>query len=162
MWWWPVASKVCRHSHFKSIGECRSEAMKKSIMRASGTLAITAFVICFSSESACGQVTVTTVQTSAPAVVGYAARPYGLFGLRTAYQPIVANVPVQRTVTVQRTPAYVPQPVTVQRAYVPAPVAVQRVYVPAPVAVPAPIYLAPIPPTPIPVTTYYTPLYPRY
>ena len=136
--------------------------MKMSIVRATGTLAIAAFATWFSSESACGQVTVTTVQTSAPAVVGYAAQPVGLFGLRTSYQPIVANVPVKKTVTVQQSPAYVPRPVAVQRVYVPAPVTVQRAYVPAPVTVPVPTYLAPVPPTPIPVTTYYTPVYPRY
>ena len=142
--------------------------MKMSIIRAMGTLAIAAFATCFSSENACAQVTVTTVQTTAPAVIGYAAQPRGLFGLRTSYQPIVANVPAQKTVTVRQIPAYaprpvvVPQPVAVQRVYVPAPVTVQRAYVPAPVAVPVPTYLAPVPRAPVPVTTYYTPVYPRY
>jgi hypothetical protein len=160
MWWPPVASKVCRRSSDELIGERRSEAMKMSIMRLSGTLAIAALATWLSSESVYGQVTVTTVQSSAPAVIGYAAQPRGLFGWRTSYQPIVANVPVQKTVTVQQVPAYVPQPVTVQRVYVPAPV--QQTYVPAPITYRAPTYLAPLPPTPIPVTSYYTPVYPRY
>ena len=139
--------------------------MKMSILRVFGTLAIAALGSCISSESVYGQVTVTTVQTSAPAVVGYAARPAGLFGFRTAYDPVVANVPVKKTVTVQQTPVYVAPPVTVQR--LPSPVTVQRAYVPPtyvapPVAVPVTTYLAPVPPAPVPVTSYYTPYYPRY
>lgn len=130
--------------------------MKTNIIRTMGTLAIVALVTSIQSESASAQVTVTTVQTSTPAVVGYAARPVGLFGRRTRYDPIVANVPVQKTVTVRQTPVYVPQPVTVQRTYVAPPTYV------APVAAPTTVYLAPTPPTPIPVTTYYTPVYPRY
>lgn len=142
--------------------------MKMITMRASITLAIAGFISFGISDSASGQTTVTTVQTNAPAVIGYTAQPYGLFGLRTSYQPIVANVPVQKTVTVQQTPAYVPQPVTVQRPYVPpATYVAPPVYVPPATYVPAPVvvpttYLAPVPPTPVPVTTYYTPYYPRY
>ena len=138
--------------------------MRMSIMRALSTAAIAACVALVGSNSACGQVTVTTVQSSAPAVVGYAAEPAGLFGFRTNYRPIVGNVPVKKTVTVQQTPVYVaPAPVYVRPAPVyvrPAPVYVQ----PAPVAYPAPAtsYLAPVPPSPLPVTSYYTPLYPRY
>lgn len=145
--------------------------MRTSITRTACAVAIAACATLASSDDACGQVTVTTVQTSAPAVIGYVPERRGLFGLRTAYRPIVGAVPVQKTVTVQqapvavqRPPVYVPTPVTVQRppVYVPTPA---PVYAPAPVYVPAPVvpvttYLAPV--TPVPVTTYYTPLYPRY
>ncbi|MGI9471771.1 MAG: hypothetical protein ACR2NZ_09585 [Rubripirellula sp.] len=143
-----------------------------SIKRAFAILLTTTAVAFCSGDRVFGQVTVTTVQSSAPAVIGYTAQPRGLFGLRTSYQPIVANVPVQKTIAVQQAPTYIPppvvQPVTVQRAYVPAPVTYvppvtyRTTYVPAPVATPVPTYLAPLPPTPVPVTTYYTPVYPRY
>ena len=119
--------------------------MKVSITRAACAVAIAACITSLTSDSADGQVTVTTVQTNAPAVIGYQAERRGLFGLRTSYRPIVGTVPVQRTVAVQQVPAYVsPSP-----------------YVPAPVVISQPSYLAPIP-----VTTYYapyyTPVYPRY
>ena len=124
--------------------------MRMSITRAVCTVAIAACVTLAVSNNACGQVTVTTVQSSAPAVIGYAAERRGLFGLWTTYRPIVGTVPVVKTVTVQQTPVYVPTPAPVYVA-------------PAPIVYPAPVtsYLAPVPP-PIPVTTYYTPLYPRY
>lgn len=122
--------------------------MKVSITRAACAVAIAACITSLTSDSADGQVTVTTVQTNAPAVIGYQAERRGLFGLRTSYRPIMGTVPVQKTVTVQQVPAYVPP----------------SLYAPAPVVVPTvqPSYLAPIPPTPIPVTPYYTPVYPRY
>ena len=148
--------------------------MRMSIKRSALAVAIVVGVGLSSGDRASAQVTVTTVQSTAPGVIGYVPERVGLFGWRTGYRPIVGNVPVKKTVTtVQQAPAYVATPVAVQRVPVyvapaPAPVVVQRapVYVaPAPTYV-APVatttYLAPVPPTPIPVTTYYTPVYPRY
>lgn len=161
--------------------------MNTSIIRSSGLVAMAALMTIASIDQADGQTTVTTTTTvgASPAVVGYAAERRGLFGLRTSYRPIVANVPVQKTVTVrQQTPVYV-APVAVQRPVVapptplPTPVVVQRpVVVPPPtVVVPTtrvvpltpvvpvvPVqasYLAPAPPVAVPVTTYYAPYY-RY
>jgi hypothetical protein len=122
--------------------------MRMSITRAVFTVAIASCVSLIGSNDACGQYAVTTVQSSAPAVIGYTAERRGLFGLRTAYRPIVGTVPVQKTVIVQQRPVYVPAPVYVQRPAV--------VY-----TAPVTTYLAPVPQQ-IPVTTYYTPVYPRY
>jgi hypothetical protein len=167
-----LLAKVGVHRTPESIGGRRSKAMRMSIKRAALAVAIVAGVGLSSGDRASAQVTVTTVQSTAPGVIGYVPERVGLFGWRTGYRPIVGSVPVRRTVTtVQQSPAYVATPVVVQRAPVyvapPAPVAVQRapVYVaPAPVVFPVATttYLAPMPPAPIPVTTYYTPVYPRY
>jgi hypothetical protein len=117
--------------------------MKMSITRAAFTVVISACITSLASDHADGQATVTTVQTNEPVVIGYQAERRGLFGLRTSYRPIVGTVPVQKTVTVQQVPAYVPP----------------SFYVPTTVVVPQPGYLAPTPPTQVPVTTYYAPYY---
>lgn len=139
--------------------------MKMSLARVACTMAIAVGSVFLGSHRAQGQVTVTTVQTSAPAVIGYAEERRGLFGLWTTYRPIVGTVPVQKTVTVRQTQPYVP-PAYVSPVYVApvygAPVYVAPTYVPAPTPAPVTAYLAPVPPSPIPVNNYYSPLYPRY
>ena len=88
-----------------------------------------AFVFATSNQaSAQYPVTYTTVQ---PAVVGYTAEPAGLFGFRTAYRPIVSNVPVTTTVTATPAPVVSYRPAT---------------------------YVAPAAVT-VPVTSYYAPSY---
>lgn len=134
--------------------------MKMSIARVistvTRTVAIAVFAMLVSSGRVYGQYTVTTVQTREPAVIGYAAERAGLFGFQTAYRPIVGTVPVTKTVIVQQRPAYV-APTYVAPTYV-APAYSFPAYTPAPVSA----YLAPFPPAPVPVTSYYTPIYRAY
>ena len=135
--------------------------MKMGMAKAACNLALAACFAVVMSDRAVSQTTVTTFRSNEQAVIGYARERRGLFGLRTSYRPIVGRVPVEKTITVRHSPAYV-APVAVQ----PVPVAVQPapVVVTRPVAVPVPAttYLAPVSPTPIPVTTYHTPWYSRY
>ena len=99
--------------------------MKKSTTRILSAALIVSLAMFVGSRQANAQypVAVSTVQPVVPAVVGYTARPYGLFGLRTAYQPIVAPVvahtypqaivapyPTFRPAIVPRVSYYMPAP----------------------------------------------------
>ena len=146
--------------------------MKKSTRAIRSILAAAILCVCLWAGPVSAQTAVVTTYYPAQPVVSYVPEARGLFGLRTAYRPVVSYAvpavtsvaaPAPVVAAAPTTTYYAPAPaapVTTYYAPTPAPAAVTTYYAPAAAAPVTTYRVAPPVPAvvaPAPVTTYYAP-----